>query len=264
MRIRSFLVCVALLFASSAFAEPPVFKDMLLVVLAGQSNMAGRGIIAPEDKIPIPNVYKLDKDGNWAPSIEPTHYDKTTAGVCLGRTFARLLHEKYPERIIGIVPCAVGGSAIEHWTPGAKFKIKKDTTVNPYDDALERIRRAQKDGKIVALLWHQGCSNALKQREYDVAKEDYRKKLVELIARFRTDIPELGNVPFIMGHLLSFRPEMKIEHVNQAIDEVAKSVPNTATVSAEGMKPKKDNLHYDRASLMIFGERYFRAYEGMK
>ena len=238
-------------------------KDMLLVVMAGQSNMAGRGTVEPEDKVPIPNVYKLDKDGNWAPSTEPTHYDKATAGVCLGRTFARLLHEKYPDRIIGMVPCAVGGSAIEHWTPGAKFKIKADVFVNPYDDALARIRRAQKDGRIVALLWHQGCSNAQGKRDFDTAKEDYRKKLEELIKRFRTDIPELENIPFIMGHLRSFRPKMKIEHVNQAIDELAKSVPCTATVSAEGLEPKKDNLHYDRASLMLFGERYFKAYEAM-
>jgi len=261
MRIKSYLLSFVLFFAAIAFAEPSAPKDMMLIVLAGQSNMSGRGFIEPEDKIPIPNVYTLDKEGKWVPSVEPTHFDRVTCGVCLGRVFARKLHEKYPEQPIGIIPCAVGGSPIETWKPKAVFRKKGYPDEHPYDDAIRRINIAKKDGRFVAVLWHQGCSNAQGKRDFDEAKENYRKKLEALIARFRGDVPELANVPFIMGKLRSFRPGMKIEHVNQAIDEVAKSVKNTAAVSEEGLKANPDKLHYNRASLIMFGERYFKAFE---
>ena len=243
------------------WADAPQFKDMMLVVLAGQSNMSGRGKIEPEDKISIPNVYTLDKDGKWIPSVEPTHFDRVTCGVCLGRTFARKLHEKYPDRLIGIVPCAVGGSPIEAWEPGKVFSKKGYPDSHPYDDAIRRINLAKENGRFVAVLWHQGCSNSQGKKEFEAAKENYRKKLEALIARFRSEVPELAKVPFIMGRLRSFRQGMKIEHVNQAIDEIAKTVKNTASVSEEGLEPNADKLHYNRASLIMFGERYFEAFE---
>ncbi|MBQ6474442.1 MAG: hypothetical protein IJJ33_20850 [Victivallales bacterium] len=258
-------LCVLLFVCAFVWAEAtseiPEFKDMMLVVLAGQSNMSGRGKVMPEDKIPIPNVYALGKEGKWIPSVEPTHFDRPTCGTCLGRTFALRLHEKYPDRLIGLIPCAVGGSPIEAWRPGAEFKHHSGVVYKPYDDALERIRLAQKNGKVVAILWHQGCSNAQGKRDFDDAKEKYKTKMVQVIENFRTDVPEAKNVPFIMGHLRSFRPTMKIENVNQAIDEVAQTVPWTATVSADGLEAKADKVHYNRASLIVFGERYFRAFE---
>ena len=260
MRIKYCLLSFVLILATMAFAETAP-KDMMLIVLVGQSNMAGRGKIEPEDKIPIPNVYTLDKENKWIPSVEPTHFDRVTAGTCLGRTFAKKLHEKYPDTPIGIIPCAVGGSPIETWKPGAVFKKKGYPEEHPYDDAIKRINIAKKDGRFVAVLWHQGCSNAQGKREFEAAKENYRKKLEALIARFRSDVPELANVPFIMGKLRSFRKGMKIDHVNQAIDEVAKSVKNTASVSEEGLEPNEDKLHYNRASLIMFGERYYKAFE---
>ncbi|MBO4513362.1 MAG: hypothetical protein J5746_11425 [Victivallales bacterium] len=263
MRIKYFLLSLILFFAAMAIAEPPEMKDMMLIVLTGQSNMAGRGIVEPEDKIPIPNVYTLDKENKWIPSVEPTHFDRVTAGTCLGRTFARKLHEKYPDRLIGIIPCAVGGSPIEVWKPGAVFKKKGYPDEHPYDDAIKRINIAKKNGRFVAVLWHQGCSNAQGKREFDVAKENYRKKLEALIARFRGDVPELANAPFIIGKLRSFRAGMKIDHVNQAIDEVVKNVKNTAAVSEEGLEPNADKLHYNRASLIMFGERYYKAFEDL-
>ena len=260
--MKKFMVLVLLTVCAFVWAEnAPEFKDMMLVVLAGQSNMSGRGKIEPEDKVPIPNVYTLGKEGKWIPSVEPTHFDRVTCGTCLGRTFARKLHEKYPDRLIGIVPCAVGSTPIESWRPGASFKHHSGTVYKPYDDALERIRLAQKNGNVVAILWHQGCSNAQGKRDFDEAKEKYKTKLTKLIETFRRDLPDAKNVPFIMGHLRSFLPKMKIEHVNQAIDEVVKTVPWTASVSAEGLESKADHVHYNRASLILFGERYFQAFE---
>ena len=55
--------------------ELPAKDKFRIVVLAGQSNMAGRGFIEPEDKIPIPRVYMLDREGKWTSAVDPVHYE---------------------------------------------------------------------------------------------------------------------------------------------------------------------------------------------
>ena len=70
--------------ASSRAPEPRPFDVVLLV---GQSNMAGRGVVGAEDRVPSPHVWMLDKAGAWVPAVDPVHYDKPIAGVGPGRTF---------------------------------------------------------------------------------------------------------------------------------------------------------------------------------
>ncbi|MBM3752920.1 MAG: sialate O-acetylesterase [Acidobacteria bacterium] len=60
----------ALLLVSAAlFAQAP--KDVYLLI--GQSNMAGRGVIADIDKEPMPGVFMLTKEDKWVPAVEPVH-----------------------------------------------------------------------------------------------------------------------------------------------------------------------------------------------
>ena len=54
---------------------PP--KDKLhLYVLFGQSNMAGRGVIEDQDRVPFPRVFTLTKEETWVPAVEPIHFDR--------------------------------------------------------------------------------------------------------------------------------------------------------------------------------------------
>ena len=55
--------------------------DKLLVLLAGQSNMAGRGYAGPDDLTPIPNVLMIRPDGKWQPAIEPITKDRAFIGT---------------------------------------------------------------------------------------------------------------------------------------------------------------------------------------
>ena len=48
-----------------------------LYLLIGQSNMAGRGEVAKEDRTPHPRVLKLDKKDEWVPAVDPLHFDKS-------------------------------------------------------------------------------------------------------------------------------------------------------------------------------------------
>jgi len=83
-----------------------------LYLLIGQSNMAGRGEVEPEDRVAHPRVLALDRENRWAPAVEPIHFDKPIAGVGPGRAFGVAMAERDPSVRIGLIPCAAGGSPI--------------------------------------------------------------------------------------------------------------------------------------------------------
>ena len=80
------------LFCHAAEPEPLPSKDRFhLFLLVGQSNMAGRGVVADEDRTAHPRVLMLNQAGEWVPAIDPMHFDKPIAGVGLGKTFGQII-----------------------------------------------------------------------------------------------------------------------------------------------------------------------------
>ena len=137
----------------SPTVQLPSKEKFRIVVLAGQSNMAGRGFVEAEDRVPIPRVYMLDKEGNWVPAVEPVHYDKPVAGVGPGREFGRLLAEADPTIAVGLVPTACGGSSINAWRP-AFISIRQIVSLRRF---ISRTKQLE-DGEPQAILWRQGES----------------------------------------------------------------------------------------------------------
>lgn len=227
---------------------------MQLFVLAGQSNMAGRGRVADEDRVPHPRVWMFDRGNTWAPAIEPMHFDKPIAGVGPGRSFGLTIADANPAVRVGLIPAAVGGSPITAWEPGVLYP---ETGAYPWDDALRRVKAAMLAGEVKAVLWHQGESDANPQ-----AAPLYEQRLRSLIERFRT---ELGNpsLPFIIGQLGRFegRPwNASYIEVDAAHRRVATVVPNVAFVSSEGLGDNGDNLHFSADAARELGRRYAEAY----
>jgi arylsulfatase A-like enzyme len=229
--------------------------DMDLYLLVGQSNMAGRGRVSKQDLEVHPRVFTLTKDEQWAPAKDPLHFDKPgIVGVGLGKTFALELAQDHPDRKIGLIPCAVGGSPIESWEPG---KYYEPTKSHPYDDMLRRAQVAMHNGKLKGILWHQGesDSNAAKAPHYE-------EKLHALIKRIRTDL-DAADVPFIAGQMGQFaeRPwdEWK-KKVDQVHRELPKHISNTAFVSSDGLAHKGDEIHFDAAGYRTLGQRYAAAF----
>lgn len=238
-------------------AQPtvPQSRDTFhLFLLAGQSNMAGRGAVTPEDRRPTPRVLMLDKAGAWVPAVDPMHFDKPIAGVGLGRAFAARIAEAYPTVTIGLVPAAAGGSPIDAWQPGG---YHDQTKSHPWDEAIARARVALQAGRLQAILWHQGESDAT-----PALAAAYQGKLHDLVARFRTtlDAPDL---PFIVGQLGRF-PDAPWDEARQLVDAAHRAlpgtVPHTAFVSSEGLVHGGDKVHFDAASLRELGRRYAEAY----
>jgi hypothetical protein len=237
-----------------AAAPLPDRGNFHLFLLAGQSNMAGRGKLDDAARAPSPRVFSLNQAGQWQPAVDPLHWDKTAAGVGLGRSFANVLAAKNPGISVGLIPAACGGSSISVWAPGQYFEQTKS---HPYDDALARAKRAVQDGTLKGILWHQG--------ESDTTAKDaplYEKRLEALINRLRQDL-NAPDLPVIIGGLSRFStssPRPERETVNAALQAVARKLKNVRFVSAEGLTPNADNVHFDTASLRTFGERYAAAF----
>jgi hypothetical protein len=240
--------------ADAAKVQLPVKKDFHLFILAGQSNMAGRGKVDDEGRKIYPRIYSLGKDGTWQPAVDPLHWDKPAAGVGVGKPFAQIITEKNPAITVGLVPTACGGSPIRTWQPGESWQQTKS---NPYDDFLARAKRAMQDGTLQGILWHQG--------EGDSNSTDaplYEQRLTDLIARMRHDL-DAPDLPFIIGQIGRFpaRPwDASHDMVDAAQQAVAKKVKNVSFVTSEGFTSIGDNLHFDSPSLRTFAQRYAEAY----
>jgi hypothetical protein len=128
MDLKALFLAATLTFSMNCRAGSEMRMDLCLLI--GQSNMAGRGTVEPEDLKVHPPVLTLNKDNEWVPAVDPIHFDKKQAGVGPGRSFGIAMAERDPTVRIGLIPCAVGGTSIRKWRPGAE-DLKTHT--HPYD-----------------------------------------------------------------------------------------------------------------------------------
>ncbi len=240
----------------SKAVQLPAKENFKIILLLGQSNMAGRGFVEEEDRVPIPRVYMLDKNNEWVSAVEPVHFDKPTAGVGPGREFARRLVESDPTVSVGLVPAACGGSSISDWKPGVFFK---QTNSHPYDDAISRARRAMEDGILEAVLWRQGEADVSPNRA-----EKYESLFEEFVKRLRRDLNNV-EAPFLVGELKIVKGNMDgAERVKQAQLNVVKRNQPAGFVSADDVTLNPDNVHFDRKSQLEQGRRFFEVYSTLK
>ncbi|MEX0793525.1 MAG: sialate O-acetylesterase [Pirellulaceae bacterium] len=262
MPARMFIVAVGIIFSLpiSIWAEEqvdlPSPEKFHLYVLAGQSNMAGRGRVEEEDRTPHPRVLALNKEGKWMPAVDPLHFDKPkVVGVGLGKTFGQIMAEADPDVTIGLIPCAVGGSSIDAWAPGG-FHSQPPT--HPWDDCVKRLEQVADDGVWKGVLWHQGESDG------SAAKSAaYEEKLHAVIARFR-EVLKQPNLPVVVGELGHFKDKPESDGrkmVNLALKTLPTKMPHTAFVPSHGLTDKGDRVHFDAASYRELGKRYAAAYQ---
>lgn len=250
-------------------------KEKLLVLLAGQSNMAGRGYLTEEDVVEIPQLTALRRDFQWIPAIDPFNYDRLNmlglsnaadpfevrgielagnrrCGVGPGRTFGKLLLERFPDCEVGLIPAAVGGTPVASWMPGGA-DVDPNSGFFPYDDAIKLTREAMKTGRLVAILWHQGETDAFQETP------NYKEKLHTIIANFRRDL-DAPEVPFILGGLGEFSGRENFPAYDRMIREVAAEGYKTGFASAAGLKDRGDDLHFDTPGQYELGRRYWKEF----
>ncbi|MEJ7658254.1 MAG: sialate O-acetylesterase [Hymenobacter sp.] len=194
-------------------------------------------------------VYMLNAAGEWVLAHNPVHFDKPKAvGVGPGLSFGIDMTEAGPAIKIGLVPCAVGGTSINKWQPGA---YDEATKTRPYDDAVARIENAKRCGVVKGMLWHQGESDSSPE-----AAASYLPKLVELISRIRT-LAGQPALPVVAGELGRFKENSLT--FNAQLLKLPTLVPHSTVVTSENLLDKGDQTHFDGASAAAYGHRYAAA-----
>jgi len=246
---KSILSFLMLFFTGNAISQTTTTEMKMidtnfhLYLLIGQSNMAGRGVPDAESKKINEHIFMLDSLNNWVPATDPVHFDKPAiVGVGPAISFANSMLDNNSKIKIGLIPCAIGGSPVKVWEPGAEY-----LNFHPYDDAISRTQLAMKKGVLKGILWHQGESD-----NDSSLSQLYIQKLSTLINRLRSDLKQ-PNIPFVAGELGYF---IKADYINKIIPKLPENVSYTAVVSAKDLTDKGDQLHFNTASARELGKRY--------
>ncbi|KAL7175335.1 hypothetical protein ACSBR2_029020 [Camellia fascicularis] len=163
-----------------------------IFILAGQSNMSGRGgvnngtwdgVVPPQCQ-PNPAILRLSSELNWEEASEPLHKDidvNATCGVGPGMVFANtVLDNKNLSMsiggVVGLVPCAIGGTKISEWARGTYL----------YNQLVSRASAALQDGggSIQAVLWYQGESDTVNPDDAAL----YKGRLERFFMDLRADL----------------------------------------------------------------------------
>ncbi|CAD6261426.1 unnamed protein product [Miscanthus lutarioriparius] len=251
--LAAHLSSLLLAFPASPYAGSP----KLVFLLAGQSNMAGRGVAPPPPLPPPfrphPRVLRLAASRRWVVAAPPLHADIDTHKACgLGPAmpFAHrlLLHataaDSDSDLVLGLVPSAVGGTRIWMWAKGEPL----------YEAAVARARAAVAagGGTLGAVLWFQGESDTI---ELDDATA-YGGRMERLVNDLRADLG-IPNLLVIQVGLASGEGNYT-DIVREAQRNI--KLPNVILVDAIGLPLRDDQLHLSTEAQLQLGDMLGQAF----
>lgn len=226
-------------------------KKVTSFLMAGQSNMAGRGEFGEVEPINNNKCFML-RMGRWQPMSEPINPDRALldptwhSGVSLAASFADSF-AKHFDKEVGLIPCADGGTKISQWQPGEIL----------FDHAVMMTKLAMRTSNFGGIIWHQGEADS---KYFD--EEVYSKMFLNTMNGFRKELGE--NIPIIIGEIsenisegwgIKFAPDM-----NRLLHKLANSIPNCKIASSNGLELKSDGIHFVSKSAREMGRRYFEKY----
>eukprot|EP01062_Namystynia_karyoxenos_P002158 TRINITY_DN10753_c0_g1_i1.p1 TRINITY_DN10753_c0_g1~~TRINITY_DN10753_c0_g1_i1.p1 ORF type:complete len:859 (+),score=197.09 TRINITY_DN10753_c0_g1_i1:101-2677(+) len=245
-------------------------SDVDVFILAGQSNMAGRGELwTSPSPLPHPRVHVWAEPGQWQVAEEPLFRDTKSQnalrrgqGAGLAATFAKAIAAT-SDRNVGLVPLAAGSSWLVDWSPGGQ----------KYNLMVRQTRRALSNcgarSRLRAILWHQGEADA---EDGDLCYT-YAARFAAAMKQLRKDLAA-PDLPVVVGELGSFIGERATaprqflgtwagkceayDALSAALGDAVRLAQPAALASAEGLESMGDLLHFDARSLRKFGERYAR------
>lgn len=242
--------------ALATYAEPnPNFHIYLLF---GQSNMEGAATIEAQDRT-INERVKVLADltcsnlgrtyGNWYPASPPLN--RCWSGLGPGDYFGKTMADGMPSNVtIGLVPAAVSGTPIELYQKSAPIGRNNQDIPAQFNGGyawlLDLAKKAQADGVIKGIIFHQGESNT--------ADPQWKFKVQEIVTDLRKDL-NIGDVPFIAGELLYADYKSCCHWHNPEINKLPNLINNSFVVSAAGL-PGMDEAHFTTASYRELGKRY--------
>lgn len=251
---RCLIICLSLLINQFSFAQIDpgriaarniqLDKPFDIYLVIGQSNMAGRATIREEDKEAIPNAYLFvgQEQSTWVEAMNPMNLYSTVRKKLemqrLGPSyaFAKTMTEAIPDREIGLVVNALGGTKIVQWLPGTRL----------YNEAIARTHKALVYGELKGVIWHQGEGDCDPERV-----KLYLGRIEVLINAIREEFDD-PKLPFVAGQVF----ENERRHAfNEMILQLPDFINNTGVVSSKGTKVF-DGTHFDSESAILLGRRY--------
>lgn len=240
------IVCLALSVAMvSCNGNKDAVSELDIYLLIGQSNMAGRAEIEGEYADTLSGVYLFtDSVGyEWEKAANPLNkYSTIRKSIRMqrmgpGYTFAREMAKANPNKEIGLVVNAKGGTKIELWMPGTHF----------YNEAVRRTKNAMEYGTLKGIVWHQGESGVTRYKKYT-------PQIIELIDSLRVEFNN-AELPFVAGQL---SPDRKTRiPFNEMLLELPSKIEKVGVASSENTTTI-DSTHFDAKSQGLLGERYAR------
>jgi hypothetical protein len=233
---------IGLMVLISLFVMLPVQAELprdRIFVLAGQSNMQGRGATKdlPDALKTQPSNVRYYTHGRES-TIGKYHYFGPEVN------FAHLIAKTFPNDNVIIIKTAASGSSITQWLPGEPL----------YDALLRQVKFVvdPAEADIQAVVWMQGETDAKDEKLANA----YKQNLKALIDGLRKDL-HAGHAMFLVGRITQPNANFAMEKtVRNAQNEVDKDNPNTIIIPTDGLGKLYDNVHFNSEGLIELGRRF--------
>ncbi|KAF7830588.1 putative carbohydrate esterase [Senna tora] len=216
--------------------------------------MGGRGGVkggkwdghVPHQCKPNPSIMRLSGKLEWEEAREPLHADIDVGkgcGIGPGMAFAKEVMRMKRGKVVGLVPCAVGGSKIKEWRRGSYL----------YNELMRRANESVRDGGTIrALLWFQGESDTVTKQDAYAYKARMERFFKDIRSHLR--IPSL----LIIQVAITSGEGKLINKVREG--QIEMKLPNVKCVDAKGLRLEADRLHLTTKSQVQLGIMLAHAY----
>lgn len=229
------------------------FKVDICFLLIGQSNAVGindnSGNESPLTESGIDRAFMWNN--GWVPARDPMpHITESSEGTSCARTFCRLWEADNQGKTIGIIPAAKSGTSLG----GGDWQRFGDC----YSPAIPRAKAAKLLSKTFGgFIWLQGESDA--NASY---ASSYTANLEQMISDMRSDLST--SAPFLAAKIPDFALATYAPHaakVNSQIEAVSST--SFDWISTDSLSDNGDGAHFDVASQITIGQRFYTAYTGL-
>ena len=268
---KTLIIMLLGLMAGLTKAQAQVDPNFYIYICFGQSNMEGNaqweaqdvGNVDPRFQMLATCNFDNPKRtlGNWykaeCPIVSPVGK--------LGPTdyFGRTMVQELPDKKIGVIAVAMGGSPIEMFDKDLYLQKYKDNYnewwaqiarnyygENPYGRIIEMAKKAQQVGVIKGILLHQGESNNGSEEWPGMVKKIYKDMLHDLGLR-------ANDVHIFVGETEYADQGGGCSWHNHVVAKIPEVIPTGHVVSAEGIPGNgKDPWHFSAVGYRTFGKRY--------
>lgn len=237
--------------------------QMLLFVLAGQSNMVGWSPI-PAGEPTDDRVFVFGKDYRWRIADHPIEdasdqvdmvSENLLAGFGPAMDFAFASLERHPDIVIGLIPCAKNSSGIIQWQ-----RDLSDQSL--YGSCLKRIRAASPMGQVAGILFFQGETDAADPLQYPDPPphpEEWSTLFSAFIVDLRSDLNQ-PDLPVVFAQIGStWAPDAYPNWDFIMQQQASLQLPNSAMITTSDL-PLMDGIHFTTDSYRVIGRRFAAAY----